>query len=90
MYVHASLDNKLSYMNMDIPASYTSRNRRLQKLSCPTSNDQQVARMPAFLNIADKRVLTGEDEKVQVGNLYVMKEKYLGSIRYPRYDHVKA
>lgn len=51
IYLH-TLDNKLSYMNIDTPAGYITHIRRLQKLPYPTSNDDYIARMPALLTVA--------------------------------------
>ncbi|KAI9345952.1 hypothetical protein BD770DRAFT_413887 [Pilaira anomala] len=44
--------NLLTYLNMDTPAGYVSRIRRLRKLPYPTSQADYVSRMPALLRIS--------------------------------------
>ncbi|GAA5794829.1 hypothetical protein HPULCUR_000176 [Helicostylum pulchrum] len=50
VYLPTSLDNKLSYMNMDASAGYIMRIRRLQKLQYPTSKDDYIALLTIAYN----------------------------------------
>lgn len=46
------LDNKLSYLKIDVPKGYIARIRRLEPVAFPASAEGYSSRMPALFEIA--------------------------------------